>query len=417
MTILKNVLFIALICSLVISCKDEPIAPNEIINPDDPVASAVKNQTINLGSYIVLDASKSTKGNGNRLTYKWEDDPSNPESIRLYSDSIIYMVPSMEGVYKYTLVVNNTIKDSKPIELIVKVNPRVSNIFEDPSLEAQIRFDLKKQNGELTNVDLLSIDSLELNWQIRFYKKIKSIKGAEKLTNLKSLHLTRQSISDVTALKDLTKLERLDLSINYEIKDISPLENLINLKHLDLLSTQIKNIDKLSGLTNLEYLNILASYTKDISVITNFKKLKTFWFSSSSFKEMSIFKELLNLERLYLAQCQIDDISVFSNHTKLKELQMSVNKIKDISPLINNKNMEGLSLHENEIEDITVLEHFEKLKGLDLSNNKITNIEPLVKNKGIGLPTTIYIFKNPLDAKSINEYIPQLRARKVNIFN
>ena len=59
--------------------------------------------------------------------------------------------------------------------------------------------------------------------------------------NLKSLHLQRNPIDDISPLEELTNLERLYLLANH-ISDISPLENLTNLEELHLYDNRISDI-------------------------------------------------------------------------------------------------------------------------------------------------------------------------------
>ena len=64
------------------------------------------------------------------------------------------------------------------------------------------------------------------------------------------------------------------------------------------------------------------------------------------------------------------------------------------------------------------LEGFRESLVLDLkgvSYNQITNIKPLVDNPGIGKGDIVGLDGNPLNEKSINEYIPALQARGVHV--
>ncbi len=406
--------FLVTVIIELISCKDNPIQP--VIDPNDPIANAGGNQTINIGSYFVLDGSKSTRGNGNTLIYKWEADPKNPESVFLFGDPIYYKTVTTEGIYKYILVVNNGIKDSKPAELVIKINPRASSIIEDPNLEAQVRFKLNKQLGELSDNDLLNIDSLRVGEQLAYNEKITTIKGIDKCKNLRILMLSIQSITDISPLSNLIKLEQLDIDQNRTLANIEPLANLTQLKHLDISANKIQDINCLSKLTNLNYINIQLNLITDISVITNFKKLMEFWGVDLPIADLSVFSDLKELQLLFLPFSKINDISALTNNTNLRQIEISGNDISDISPFINSKEMFTLRITDNNITDISVLEHLEKLTDIRLSRNKIEDIEPLVKNKGIGEGVIIELIGNPLNEKSLNEYIPQLVARGAIIY-
>jgi len=57
-----------------------------------------------------------------------------------------------------------------------------------------------------------------------------------------------------------------------------------------------------------------------------------------------------------------------------------------------------------------------KLEQLWLSDNGISDILPLVNNPGISQGDEMYLSNNPLSSTSTNTYIPQLRARGVNVY-
>ena len=65
--------------------------------------------------------------------------------------------------------------------------------------------------------------------------------------------------------------------------------------------------------------------------------------------------------------------------------------------------------------DITGLKYCTSLKNLWLRNNQISEIEPLVLNDGISAGDTVNLEGNPLSITSINDYIPQLEERGVNV--
>jgi len=72
-------------------------------------------------------------------------------------------------------------------------------------IEAAIRKAAKKPTGELTKADLEKVTRLSLkNIQLTEVPK-----GLEKLTQLTSLHLWKNQITDLTPLKDLTQLTTL----------------------------------------------------------------------------------------------------------------------------------------------------------------------------------------------------------------
>ncbi|WP_455520854.1 leucine-rich repeat domain-containing protein [Parvimonas micra] len=127
--------------------------------------------------------------------------------------------------------------------------------------------------------------------------EISDISPLENLTKLEYLEIQRNRIVDVNPLKNLTNLKFLKLYNNL-IEDIAPLSNLTNLTGLDLhynvtvdgdeshkiISKGITDISALKNLKKLEFLDISANRIEDISILKNFDKIKDLDFSGNRVK-------------------------------------------------------------------------------------------------------------------------------------
>ena len=125
----------------------------------------------------------------------------------------------------------------------------------DPILEKAIRAQFNKpRNMELTEVDL-AVTSLSFD-----DKKLTEVpKGLEKLTQLESLWLGGNKLTDVKGLEKLTQLEVLYLGAN-KLTSVKGLENLTKLTslwldHNQLTNTDVKGLEKLTQLEELELNN------------------------------------------------------------------------------------------------------------------------------------------------------------------
>lgn len=411
--IFKMILIISIV--LVSACENDPVENHD---PEKPVAVVGNNQTTLVGSYFILDARESQKNSGDTLFYTWTENPTNPESVFLFGDPFYYKAVNIPGEYKYTLTVNNGIKDSEPVELIINVLPRETSEISDPVLEAKIRFMLNKQVGTLTNQDYLAIDSLRITIGSNpgNIKPLENLVGIDKCANLYYLNLSLQSVSDIEPIHNLTKLEVLYLDQNRRINDISPLSNLINLRYLDISVNPITNISPLANLRNLEVLDIIGNDVDDISVVRNFPKLKEFWASRLPIQNLDDFSNAVDLEVLFFMFSEIKDISALANCRKLIQIEISGNEISDISSLENLTDLLTLRITENKIEDIAPIKNLTKVSSLWLNDNLIQDIKPLVENTGLGNYCEVTLFNNPLNEISVNEYIPQLISRGVLVY-
>ncbi len=226
-----------------------------------------------------------------------------------------------------------------------------------------------------------------------------AIKGVSTLTNLKELSLPNNSIRKISGIKQLKKLEKLDLSGN----NIIDTEAFVSsgtvhpkLKHLDLHDNDLSEFHL--SFPSLEYLDLSGNGIVDyeqlhgLELSTNLKELNlsdnknpTYWIvSKKEEREDDIFvgklKELKKLERLYLKNMMlrsIKRIDGLNELTSLKELDLSNNKIKTLEGLPTLDNLEELLLYENEIDgkSLSVLSTFKNLKNLGIGGNNIKNID------------------------------------------
>lgn len=127
--------------------------------------------------------------------------------------------------------------------------------------------------------------------------EISDISPLKNLTKLEYLEIQRNRIVDVNPFKNLTNLKFLKLYNNL-IEDIAPLSNLTNLTGLDLhynvtvggdeshkiISKGITDISALKNLKKLEFLDISANRIEDISILKNFDKIKDLDFSGNRVK-------------------------------------------------------------------------------------------------------------------------------------
>ncbi|MFO7892008.1 MAG: leucine-rich repeat domain-containing protein [bacterium] len=411
-------IYIMLLC---LSCKN-------LFESNDThlIADAGQDQTTIVGSYAVFDPTNS-KGDYN--WYEWQQDEANPEEVKLFSQSkdtkdewnIQKVGFIKEGVYRFRLIVRSGVTPgnmsgtsaSEPDEVVVTVNPNPYIHFEDSNLEIMVRITLNKRVEELTGSTLLDLDSLQF---LVTPQLVSSLSGLESCRNLYYLHMGSQDISDISPLSSLTKLKELTLDQNYKISDITPLRNLTALEWLNLSNNLITDISALEDLIKLKYLNLrYNNRINDISSLSNMIKLEELKMAKASLIDLSPIQNLTNLKILWFTSCGISDISYLKKLTNLINLKISWSNINSLSSLSNMKKLEWIALEMNNVADITPLKDLPNLRYIRLWDNQITDIKPLVDNPGIGDGDIVGLDDNPLDEKSINEYIPALQARGVQV--
>ena len=253
----------------------------------------------------------------------------------------------------------------------------------DDNLRAAVERTLRKSSG----ATITTADMARLNRLVALNDNISDLTGLEHATNLTALGLgpeqvqqgvwrNSNSITDISALQGLTKLEVLDLDGN-SISNISALERLINLTVLDLDDNNITDISPLSGLTNLEVLGLRENSISNISAVRGLINLTRLELSVNPITDISAVMGLTNLTELYLRSNSISNISAVARLTNLRGLFLSGNTVSNISPLSGLNNLTGLFLSDNAVSNISPLSGLNNLTHLTLSGNSISNISPL----------------------------------------
>jgi len=388
-------------------------------------ADAGPDQTTIVGSYAVFNPTNST---GDYNWYEWQQDETNPEEVKLFSQSkdtkdewnIQKVGFVKEGIYRFQLIVRKGVTPgnmsgtsaSEADEVVVTVNPNPYIHFEDPNLEITVRLALKNQIEKLNEEILLNLDSLHSTLTPQH---ISSLKGLEYCKNLYFLKMGLQNISDISPLSNLTKLKKLGLDQNRKISDITPLENLTELEWLNLSNNLITDVTAIKDLVKLKYLNLRYNKINDISSLSKMIQLEELKMAKASLPDLSPIKNLTNLETLWFTSCGVSDISCLQRLTNVRNLKISWSNVTKLSSLSNMKKLEWVALEMNNISDISPLKDLPDLRYVRLWDNQITTIKPLIDNPGIGEGDIVGLDDNPLDEKSINEYIPALQARGVEV--
>jgi Leucine-rich repeat (LRR) protein len=314
--------------------------------------------------------------------------------------------------------------------------------FADPDVENKIRDILGVSNKDITRMDLVGLQILQ-NPNPGF----SDLRGLDKCLALSRLNFDNNQIEDFSALSNLSGLSWLTLNNNKigdihwlnlanlrslkslslnenQITDISALSSLTQIDSLDLSYNQISDISALSSLTEIRELNLKMNYITDISALSTMVELTTLILDGNQISDVSALALLTKLNTLqidgnpYLApsvRSNITDISALSSLTELRKLVLEGNQnISNIASLASLTKLKELDLANNKVSDISALVNL-PLRNLNLSYNQISDIKPLVENTKITKGTLIFLQGNPLNDKSINEYIPELNKRGIEV--
>ncbi len=251
----------------------------------------------------------------------------------------------------------------------------------------------KLQKSVLTEADILAVTELDLQRM-----NLTDIDDLARFTNLESLNLIENCLTDLSPLSELVKLRVLkagnDPFLSDEDKakrrginhftDYTPLKSLTRLIDVDFTATGDDNIDYCEFLPLVEEFRAYSNPIRDISSLICCK----------------------NLRQAYFYDCPITDISVYRSLTHTVGLAMNCTKVSDITPLSGKVDFSYLDAHDALVEDISPLADFENMRWVTLAGNKIRDFSPL-RGKTVGWLTLSY---NPAEKEHLLDVLGTMRV-------
>ena len=269
------------------------------------------------------------------------------------------------------------------------------------------------------------------------------------LRDLTYLSLQHNDVSDVTALGKNKRLRSLGLADN-AISDISPLSELRELEILNLERNQISDVSPLSDKRNLRELRVESNAISDIGPLADGTALTEAWsllyISCNPLDDVSVTEHIPTLESrgvdvAFGTRCErtvaipiadptlhaavaeaaagnwghVDDHESNWELDRLRRLHVAGRGLVSLQGLGAAKGLEALSAASNRIGDVSPLAELPRLNALDLRDNRISDISPLAANDNLGAGAWVALDGNPLSEESLNEHIPALLARGVDV--
>ena len=268
-----------------------------------------------------------------------------------------------------------TVKSIKGLEKAVNLKMLTFSSSDIPE-GGDIRYSASSISDLTPLKDLKKLEFLRLS-----HNNIEEVTPLKDLTNLKHLYISHNRIADVSSLGKLTNLVDFDISINY-IADVSVAKNYNKLTMFNAIRNKITDISALKDITGLLILNVKQNDVKDINCIKDLVKLETLNLEDNkNISAIKVIKNLTKLKELNLNNCGIDDADVagdiFAGLTKLTELNLNNNSLRSIDFIKNSNELENLYLDNNKLTSLEALKDMNKLKSLRFSGNDVVSIAPL----------------------------------------
>jgi spore coat protein CotH len=184
---------------------------------------------------------------------------------------------------------------------------------------------LSLRNNEITSLSEIKFDTLKDLPLTYLSLRHNVVRDAEE---------NQTRISDISLISNFTDLHTLDLRDN-QITDISPIRDLNKLTYLDISQNPLSDtaLSDLSALVNLTYLNLRQTNASNLEVLRNLTKLTYLNIhSNTSLESLDFLEDLTNLEELVLQNVFVgDNIDVLASLTKLSRINLQNTGITDLS--------------------------------------------------------------------------------------
>lgn len=180
--------------------------------------------------------------------------------------------------------------------------------------------------------EMFPITSTELNLENRELTN-SQIQNLRHMSELKSLNLSYNYITDLSCLEGLTQLEEIHFSHN-NVQDISFMKNMMNLRKISAENTGVSDISVLSDKTHLESVFFGDSYVTDISPIKNSRGLKYVGFNEAQIPDIEALSGMTELETVCFAGCGLKSVEPLRDSKKLRNIYFGRNDLTDLSPFI-----------------------------------------------------------------------------------
>ena len=166
------------------------------------------------------------------------------------------------------------------------------------------------------------------------FTDIGSLAALEKLEVLEIIGTHLADLRSVSGLRNLKMLSVTSERPRATPLDITHLRNLTNLEKLDLLSCEITDISSLATLTRLRNLRLDLNRVTNVEALANLKALRTLSLGGNAIEDITPLTGLASLADLRLGGNNIRDIPSLAGLANLYELHLSSNRIHKAAGLL-----------------------------------------------------------------------------------
>jgi formylglycine-generating enzyme required for sulfatase activity len=240
-------------------------------------------------------------------------------------------------------------------------------IIPDPGLNAAVRETLNKPAGPLTPQDMLGLTFLNAH-----DRNISNLAGLEAARNLNTLLLFSNHLTNFF-LPTLTNLVSLNLSGN-SLTDVSLPAGLNNLFSLSISDNPLVQLTLPADLTRLEELVLQNCQLASFTLPPGLTGLGVLDLSFNALTNVSLAGGLANLDLLDLSENFLTNFTLPAGLTRLTQLDLDQNQLASFALPEGVTNLHVLDLFFNQLTNVNLPTDQRNLISLDLDNNRLTSL-------------------------------------------
>ncbi|MDP1621514.1 MAG: hypothetical protein Q8M08_04155 [Bacteroidales bacterium] len=161
---------------------------------------------------------------------------------------------------------------------------------------------------------------------------IMNLEPLNKLSDLKEVNISETRINDLMPLRNLNKLEILDIS-NTNVTSLEPLHYCVHINQLRMKGAPVSDLSVVPAFKSLIILDISATKVQSLDAISEMTTIKDLRINHTSIKDITSVADLVNLEMLNISSTPVDNLDALKNLMHLRILLADSSGINSLAPL------------------------------------------------------------------------------------
>ncbi len=251
-------------------------------------------------------------------------------------------------------------------------------------------------------------NNMSYEWQATFKREqailedTLSLGQVKQLVELRELDLSgNDMITSLEPLAQLAELRVLNIS-GTQIDDLTPIRNLTRLEVLQVSNTTVTTLEPLKYASSLQELHIDGTLVSDLSPVRNFRRLQRLYAFTLPLQSIAPLQGMSSLQDLRIHDTPIADGTVLSTLPNLEMLQISYTRIDNLAPLASLAKLERLYIDNTGVTDLGPLSSASSLRILFCDNTRISTLAPL---EGLASLERVYCDNTPVTREEASRFM------------